>query len=126
MPSHVTLGSSQVGIKDADLILVIQLLAECIDANDQLSSSWLATAREVWLHAIYESGFGLMDLSLNKLLTSDTRVRDMIGLLRQAIERARSYSPAFPIEWANQLGLAGVVYRQPIAVYYVEADLIAI
>jgi hypothetical protein len=50
----------------------------------------------------------------------------MIGLLREAVERARSYSPAFPIDWANQLGLVGVVYRQPIAVYYVEADLIAI
>ena len=51
------------------------------------------------------SGFGLIDLRLDELVTDVDSARDMVELLRRSVGRAHRYSPAFPVDWADRLGL---------------------
>jgi hypothetical protein len=120
MPSQIRYKNSFVNISDVDVVLIVQLVNECIDSNSPEPGSWLATVREAWHHTINESGFGLMDLRLDELASCDARLREMITLLHSAVDRARSYSPVFSPEWANRAGLAGIDYLKAIPVQYVS------
>jgi hypothetical protein len=126
MPSEVFLNSSYVNISDADLVLTVQLVIECIDLNGYASDSWFTTVRELWWRAIHEGGFGLIDLSLNNLLTDADHARKLVDLLRRSVDRAHCYSPAFPTEWANRLGFASVYFSRPVPVHDVVEHLISL
>lgn len=124
MPSRLSFRRGSITMCDSDVVLLVQIVIDCIDEADDRDRPWLSTIRDVWWHAIHESGFGLMDLRLDELVASDSQARDLVDLLKRAIEHARSFAPAFPLEWANRMGLAGIVYEAPVPTQYIMESLI--
>jgi hypothetical protein len=116
MPSLVIYRNSSFNASDSDLALIVYLAIECIDETGYTPDSWYAAVASAWRRAVDESGYGLLDLRLDSLVTSEEQARQMIGLLRKTCVRAESFSPAFPREWLNRVMPAAIYYYQDFSV----------
>jgi hypothetical protein len=112
MPSRSIYRHSSFTASDSDVALIVYLAIECIDEAGYSPDSWYGAVESAWRRAVDASGYGLLDLRLDYLVTNEEQARQMIALLRKTGARAESFSPAFPREWLNRVMPAAIYYYQ--------------
>lgn len=101
MPSSVNFGNRCVNIRDSDLVVLLNVLLECVPRVDD--NDWFRRVREKWQARILGCGFGLYDLDLDELVTHPEEKQRMLHIFSDAKIAIQAHGEYVKKEWLNSL-----------------------
>jgi hypothetical protein len=101
MSSQVFFKNNYVDIADANLLIIIHLVNECIE-NDSNYDDWKFSVQQIWGLASH-APWGLVDLRLDEILYDECKVTKMLGLLECARQEVAQFGSYIPKKWLNDL-----------------------